>query len=171
MRLSLITVGLALVLFVIFQAISPPIMIDEDESLIQPPWTTLGSVLFSESPRIVPGVSMSPSTVKAVGGQLMYALYGSFFLGVWLWRERRRSQGYHLALGALLLGLSAFGTSLGYLLEEGWGMARIVNLFLPAVTHLWVALLLCGAAMILAGLLDHWQLVRVLGKPVVEAEA
>ena len=34
-------------------------------------------------------------------------------------------------------------------------------------TQFWLALLLCGSAMILAGLIDHWQLVRVL-KPVAE---
>jgi hypothetical protein len=174
-RYLLVPLGLAAVLFVVFQAISPSIMINEDESLIQAPWTTLTDTpLFSasESPHLMPGpMSLSlDSTGKAVGGQLMYALYGACFLGIWLWRERRRSQSYYLALGVLLLGLSAFGSSLGYLIEKGWAMAYAFNLFLPAVTHLWVALSLCGVSMILAGLLDHWQIVQVLGRPALEAQ-
>jgi len=172
MRAVLIPLGLAVVLFTAFQAAGPRIRIDEDESLIQPPWATLGTVLFSESP-VTGGYSSmvlptSPSTAKAVGGQLLYALVGSCFLGIWLWRERRRSQSYYLAVGVLLLGLAALGTSVGYFYGKEGEVARIVNLFLPAVIHLWVAVLLCGAAMILAGLLDHWQLVRVLGKPTLE---
>jgi hypothetical protein len=97
----------------------------------------------------------------------MYALYGSLFLGIWLWRGRRLSQSHHLVLGVLLLGLAAFGACLGYFVWEDREIPRLLlDLFLPAVVHLWVALLLCGAAMILAGLLDHWQLVRALARPV-----
>lgn len=164
-----IPLGLAAILFIVFQAIGPSLMIDEDESLIQPPWAVLGNTLTFESPRLMPGLT-SLSTVKAIGGQLMYALCGSLLLGTWLWRERRWSQSYHLALGLPLLGLSAFGASLGYLVEKGWGTHSAFNFFLPPVTHLWLALLLCGASMILAGLLDHWQLVRVLGRPVREEQ-
>jgi hypothetical protein len=167
-RYLLIPLGLAVVLFTLFQATSPSFEIVVDESLIQPPWTTSDSIFVSE-----PGSSslpLSESMTKVIGGQLLYALLGASFLGVWLWRERRRSQSYYLGLGALLLGLSAFGTSLGYLFGKEGGPPPIVDSLLPAVTHLWVALLLCGAAMILAGLLDHWQLVRVLGKPAVEVQ-
>jgi hypothetical protein len=159
-------IGLALMFFLVLQAISPPVMINTDESLVQQPWHTLGSVLFFElsgAPDLVWG---SGSTLKAAFGQMMYALYGAFFLGVWLWRERRLSQSYHLVLGVLLLGLSALGICLGFLGRANGEIAEILNLFVPAVVHLWVALLLCGSSMILAGLLDHWQLVRALGRRV-----
>jgi hypothetical protein len=96
----------------------------------------------------------------------MYALYGAFFLGVWLWRERRLSQSYHLVFGVLLLGLSALGICLGFLTRANGEIAEVLNLFVPAAVHLWVALLLCGSSMILAGLLDHWQLVHALGRRV-----
>lgn len=107
-----------------------------------------------------------PSTLRAVFGQTMYVLYGSAFLGVWLWRERRRSQGHHLVLAVLLLGLSALGASLGFYVQEG-GIPRAFDLFLPALVYPGLALLLCGSSMILAGLLDHGQLVRTLGRPAV----
>lgn len=108
---------------------------------------------------------ISPSTAKAVLGQMAFALFGAFFLGVWLWRGRRLSQSYHLALGIALLALAAFGTCLGYLVWEDRDAARfVIDLFLPALVHPWMALLLCGSSMILAGLLDHWQLVRSLGR-------
>ncbi len=108
----------------------------------------------------------SSSTRKAVFGQMMYALYGSLLFGVWLWRERRLSQSYHLVLGVLLLGLSALGACLGFLTRAKGETAQILNLFVPATVHLWVAVLLCGSSMILAGLFDHWQLVRALGRKV-----
>jgi len=106
--------------------------------LFRPPWVTINSVvIYDGSWSLVP---MFPSA--AFSTPLIYALCGSLFLGLWLMRQRRLSQSYHLALGALLLALAA----------------------LPAVPHLWVTLLLCGSAMVLAGLLDHRQLVRALGQ-------
>ena len=167
-RYLLIPLGLAVILFALLRTTSPALMVEVDESLIQPPWAAWNSV-FRFAPVDNDGslsvMALSPTTAKAVYGQLMYALLGACFLGVWLWRERRWSQSYYLALGALLLGLSAFGASLGSFLGTDGRTAPIVDLFLPAVSHLWIALLLCGAAMILAGLLDHRQLVRVLGAP------
>src|SRR5947209_740093 len=44
-RSVLIPLGLAVVLFTIFQATRPALQIDEDESLVQPPWVTLSVVL------------------------------------------------------------------------------------------------------------------------------
>ncbi len=159
-----LTTGLVLALFVILQSISPSIMIDVDESLIQQPWRTLNSISFFELSE-APGLAWeSRTTVKAVFGQMIYALYGAFFLGVWLRRERRLSQSYHLALGAVLLGLSVLGTCLGYLARTQGEIAGILDFFVPAVAHLWVALFLCGSSMILAGLLDHWQLVQLFGR-------
>jgi hypothetical protein len=173
-RYLLASLGLAFVVFFLLHAITPAIRVEVDESRVQPPWATLGSVvLFQEDwtmgiwRRIqvsIPG----PSTNKAVAAQLLYALCGALFLGTWLWRGRRRSQRYHLALGALLLGLSACGTFLGYFVWEDQELpVRILNLLVPLVVHLWVALLLCGSALILAGLLDHQQLARTLS-PVEE---
>ncbi|HEV2855763.1 MAG TPA: hypothetical protein VHC97_23450 [Thermoanaerobaculia bacterium] len=174
-RHLLATMGLAFTLFFILQAITPTIMIEVDESLVQPPWSTLDSVfLFNESwtrgiGSIVARGPLPPSTVKAVLGQMMYALYGSFFVGLWLWRGRRPSQSCHLALGVLLLGLALFGTFLGYFVYADGLRYWVANLFVPPVVHLWVALLLCGSSMILAGLLDHRQLVRTLGRPAAQA--
>jgi hypothetical protein len=42
-------------------------------------------------------------------------------------------------------------------------MSPIINFLSPALVYPGVALLLCGSAMSLAGLLDHWQLARALG--------
>ena len=53
--------------------------------------------------------------VKVVGN------YGAFFLGVWFWRGHRESQSLHLVLDIALLGLSALGTSLGYLVARPGG--------------------------------------------------
>jgi hypothetical protein len=108
--------------------------------------------------------------LRAVFAQAMYVLYGSLLLGVWLWRERSRSQSHHLALAILLLGLSALGTSLGFLARQDGEIARSIDPLLPALVYPKVALLLCGSSMVLAGLLDHWQLVRTLGRPVVAGE-
>lgn len=158
----LITMGLALALFLTLRAISPRVGLVEDESLVQPPWEALSvpMVMFDTPTGFWDD---GPSTIKAAFGQTLYALYGSFFLGLWLWRGRRLSQSYHLVFGVLLLGLSAFGSCLGFLIRGG---ENIPGIALSAVVHLWVALLLCGVSMILAGLLDHRQLVGVMGRRV-----
>jgi hypothetical protein len=173
-RHALRTMGLAFTLFFVFQAITPNIRVEEGDFLGQHYRITLDSVVEAE-PSWTRGILSiiqidiaSDSTIRAVSGQMVLALCGSFFLGMWLWRERRRSQRHHLALGALLLGLSVFGTCLGYVVWEDRELAvQIINFILPALVHPWVALLLCGAAMILAGLIDHCQLVRVF-KPAVK---
>jgi hypothetical protein len=144
-----------------------------DESLVQPTWATLDAVFLAHEPwtlgvdaRIRPP-RISPSTARLVLGQMALALYGAFFLGLWLWRGRRLSQSCHLILGIALAGLSIFGTCLGYFVWEDRNLPRfVIDLFLPAVVQPWVSLLLCGSSMILAGLLDHWQLVRALGRRV-----
>jgi hypothetical protein len=176
-RFLLMTLGLAFVVFFVLQSIVPTVAVEVDESLVRPPWATLDSVvLFKEDwtmgiwDQIHLPVA-GPSTNKAVAAQLLYALCGALFLGTWIWRGRQRSQQYHLLLGALLLGLSACGTFLGYFVWEDRELpVRLLDLVVPLVVHLWVALLLCGSALILAGLLDHLQLVRVL-KPLREEVA
>lgn len=166
-RLSL-GVGLAFVFLLILRGISPTILLSTDESLIQAPWLTLQSdvdVGLTEGP--IPA-EWSWVTLRV---QMTYALFGALFLGVWLWRGRRRSQSHYLAFGALLLGLAGLGAAMGFPLRGSWDprLDRIFEtFFLPLVAHLWVALILCGGAAILTGLLDHWQLARVLGKSVME---
>lgn len=165
-RSFLITMGAAFAFFLILQAISPSFSVTADESLVQRPWDTLKSLMISwpvEKPINGAPWPILPSTAKAFYGQMLYALFGSFFLCMWLWRERRSSQSYYLALGIPLLGLSALGASLGFFYLSPGRLAPIVAFFEPVVLHLWLALFLCGSSMILVGLLDHWQLVRTLG--------
>jgi hypothetical protein len=176
-RHALSVVGLAFALFFVFQAITPTVRVEEGDSVGKHYRITLDSVVEAEPSwtrgikSIIGGNMVSPSTAGVVGGQMMLALCGSFFLGLWSWRERRRSQQHLLALGALLLGLSAFGTCLGYLIwEDRAPIVLIINLLLPILVHPWVALLLCGSTMILAGLLDHRQIARVL-RPALEEPA
>jgi hypothetical protein len=186
----LATATLTMILFSIFQAIPPNFVVEGRESLGQHPRITTQLPGVGERPWIigsqpqpsgifqppwVPWVysnvsTRPPSTLWAVFGQMMYALYGSVFFGVWLWRERRWSQSHHLAFAVLLLGLAALGTSLGFFLDENGQIAPILDLFLPALVYPGVALLLCGVSMILAGLLDHRQLVQALGGPAAGEE-
>jgi len=98
------------------------------------------------------------STALAVLGQTFYALTGSFLLSLWFRRDRRRSGLHYLALAILLLGLAAFGSLLGFFVwEDRDAVVRIIDFFLPAVVLPWMALLVCGSAIVLTGLLDRWQ--------------
>ncbi|MFP5286331.1 MAG: hypothetical protein ACLGI9_11390 [Thermoanaerobaculia bacterium] len=106
--------------------------------LLWPPWVTIGSEVVHWSG--------DPAMTRAMLIQMLYGLCGIFFLGTWWLREQRLSQSHHLGLGLLLSGLAALGP---------W--------FVPAAVHFGAALLLCGSSLILAGLLDHWQIARVLG--------
>jgi hypothetical protein len=106
--------------------------------LFWPPWITIGSEVVSWS-----GDAAMTRTMLI---QMLYGLSGIFFLGTWWLRECRPSQGYYLGIGLLSSGLSALAP---------W--------FAPAAVHLGVALLVCGSSLVLAGLLDHLQLVQVLG--------
>lgn len=187
MRHFLLTMTLAMILFSIFQAIPRNFLVEGQESpgrhpritsqtVFERPWIT-GSQPQPTSRFQPPWVAWlysavparPQSTLWAVFAQAMYALYGSFFLGFWLWRGRRRS-GHHLTFAALLLGLSALGTSLGYVARADGEIARIFDLFLPALIYPGVALLLCGSATVLAGLFDHWQLVAALGPTAPQEE-
>ncbi|HKH49144.1 MAG TPA: hypothetical protein VKM72_31135 [Thermoanaerobaculia bacterium] len=172
-RHFLITVTLALVLFSFFQSVPPNILIQGEETLGQHPQVLLEPAPFFGPPLIkilAGGVVRSPSMLRAVVAQSMYALYGSVFLGVWFWRGRRWSQSHHLVLAALLLGLSILGTSLAYIARPDGMIDPNIDLILPALVYPGMALLLCGSSMILAGLVDHWQIVRALG-PRTEEES
>lgn len=121
--------------------------------ILQPPWVAW---VYSLAP------ARPPSMLRAVFAQATYLLFGSFFLSVWLWRERRGSQSYQLALAVLLLGLAVLGTCLGFLARTDGLLPPLIDRLLPALVYPDVALLACGSAMVLAGLLDHWQISRAL---------
>ncbi len=171
-RFLLLALAVTFTVFFVVQAVAPTVSVEVDDSLVQPPWATLDSVVLfmpdwsrgidAVLHKPVPG----PSTFRAVEGQLLYALCGSLLLGTWLWRGRLRSQSYHLALAVPLLALSITGTCLGLFVWETGRIANLLNFLLPALVHLWVALLLCGMALVVAGMLDHFQLVRALRVPV-----
>lgn len=105
--------------------------------LLWPPWVTIDSEVVYWSG--------DPAMTRVMFIQMAYGLGGVFFLGTWWLRGQRLSQGYHLGMGLLLAALSALGP---------W--------FVPEAVHVRTALLLCGSSLVLAGLLDHWQLVRGL---------
>lgn len=104
--------------------------------LFWPPWIGMDS-----------GVIVDPEWGRLPAGpvieRMILLLCGSFFLGVWWLRRRQVSQSHHFGLGLLLSAVS--------ILE-------------PAAARPGTVLLLCGSSMVLAGLLDHRQLVRVFGR-------
>lgn len=167
-RHLLVIVGLAVIVFSFFQSIPPNLLITGAEAPGLHPRVSVDPANFLGSSGFRAGLMRSPSMLRGVFAQTMYLLYGSMFLGIWLWRERHPSQGRHLAFAVLLLGCSALGTSLGYFAGSGGEVQipRFLDPFLPALVYPEVALLLCGSSMVLTGLLDHWQLVRALGRPV-----
>jgi hypothetical protein len=166
-----VTVALIVSLFTLFELVPPNILIAGGESMgrhpeiqaeMAPPydsylrWVNAFGSFFK-----------SPPAFRALCGQMTYALFGAIFLGVWLWRERRTSQGHYLFLAIPLLGLAVLGASLGFLARNA-DSVRSVDFLLPALVYPGMALLLCGAAMVVAGLLDHWQLARLLNPSMEE---
>jgi len=172
-RHFLMTAMLVVSLFAVFELIPPNILIAGGESSGQSPQIRSETAPPYDSYLVwvnaFGSFFKSPLAFRAICGQMMYAAFGSIFLGFWFWRERRRSQSHHLTLAVLLLGLAVLGASLGFLARDA-ERAPIVDFLLPALIYPGMALLLCGAAMILAGLIDHWQLVQVF-KPAVEEES
>jgi hypothetical protein len=106
--------------------------------LFWPPWVTIDSKVVSWSG--------DPALTRTILIQMLYGLCGLFFLGTSWLREQHLSQAYLLGIGLLLSGLATLGPRLA-----------------PATVSFGMALLVCGFSLVLAGLLDHWQLVRVLG--------
>jgi hypothetical protein len=172
-RHFLMTAMLVVSLFAVFELIPPNILIAGGESSGQHPQIRSEAAPLYDSYLVwvnaFGSFFKSPLAFRAICGQMTYALFGSIFLGFWFWRERRQSQTHHLILAVLLLGLAVLGASLGFLAQDA-ERAPIVDLLLPALVYPGVALLLCGSAMILVGLIDHWQLVQVF-KPAVEEES
>lgn len=172
-RHFLATVALAMALFTFFQSIPPNFLVEGDEALGQHPQVRIETTPFLGPPliKVLDGAAVRPPSMrKAVFAQTMYVLYGSFFLGLWLWRRHRLSQSHHLVPAVLLLGLAALGTSLGYVARGDGEIARSLDPVLPALVYPGMALLLCGSSMLLTGLLDHWQLVRALRPATQEVE-
>jgi hypothetical protein len=79
-----------------------------------------------------------------------YLVFGALFVLWWVMLERRLSQAYYLVLAALLLGIGAL---VPYSLWLG-----------GALTSGMISRILLGFALVLAGLLDHRQLVKVMGQ-------
>lgn len=173
-RHLLIVLAVALAVFSFFQAIPPNFLVEGEVSaglhprIVLEPAPSFGPPLI----KVLEGAEVrAPSMQRAVLAQTMYAVFGSILLGVWGWRGRRESQAPYLVLGLLLAGLSALGTSLGYLARPGGGeMPGLIDFVLPVLVDPGAAVLLCGSSMIFAGLFDHWQLVRSLGWTVAGHE-
>jgi hypothetical protein len=135
----------------------------------------LGVIVYVGLRMVSPPVDVSMSSMSekpqifATLQQVIDIFLGALFLSTWIWRGRRLSQGYYLALALLMLGIPALGASQGFLLPALWdhGLIRMARFVLPAADDTRLNLLLCGASCLLAGLLDHRQLVRAL-KPAVE---
>jgi hypothetical protein len=112
--------------------------------LFSPPWVQMNSGV------VWTGFS---ATATVYFTRAIYFLCGSLLISLWWLRGCRLSWSHPFGLGALLWGLSVLGP---------W--------FLPAASQIWTALLLCGASMVVEGLLDHWQLVRMLGRSAAAAQ-
>ncbi len=81
-----------------------------------------------------------------------YALFSMAFLATWIRRRCRLSQAHYLVFGGLLLGLAVLAGSFASVPPTSADTGMVFSL--------------AGAACIVAGLLDHWQLVRTLGHPL-----
>ena len=105
--------------------------------LFWPPWVTIDSEVVAWSG--------NPEMTRTMLIRMLYGLGALFFLGTAWLRRHHPSQGHLLGIGFLLSALATLGPSLA-----------------PAIVSFQAALLLCGSSLVLAGLLDHWQLVRGL---------
>ncbi len=159
----------AVVLYLALRAVSPSVALLTDHSGIDP-WLQLDPPVVETYMGTYKGPS-SPGdwifAAVAVLPQVLYLATGVLLLSIWCHRERRPSQSLYLVLGALLLAFAFLGAGLGLVMPVLWGlgMGQFDTLFLLPLAHLWLAQLLCGAALILCGLADHLQLVRIL-RPV-----
>lgn len=143
-------------MFVVQGDASHPQILPASGPVYAPPWLSPWAYYHG-------GEIMPPSMFRAVIAQTVYLLTGCFFLTLWLWRGRHLSQSPHLALAVLLLGLAALGTTLGFQVNQEGAIDPLLDRLLPVLVYPGMAALLCGGALILAGLFDHWQLARTLG--------
>jgi hypothetical protein len=77
-----------------------------------------------------------------------------------------------LVFAVVMLGIAWFGAAQGLLEPILWnaGLLRMAKPLLSAALDMSTGYLLCGISFVLAGLLDHWQLVRTL-RPTAEPYA
>ncbi|HEX2222708.1 MAG TPA: hypothetical protein VHN15_00735 [Thermoanaerobaculia bacterium] len=165
LRRLLLTMGLAAAVFLAGQSTTPTVVLVEDS--IAPQYREVLEAYRPEGSGVVWMKSATPFPLPRTGaglGQLALVLCGSLFLGLWFWRGRHPAQSCQLALAVPLLGLAAFGTFLEKLISAQGLADQAVRFFLPVVSRPGVALLVCGSALILSGLLDHRQLVRGMGE-------
>jgi len=166
-RRFLLTSLLAVIVFAYVQALPPgmfvvqgdeshPRIVPQTEPVYAPPFVSPWAYPYGRE-------MMPPSMFRAVLAQTVYLLAGCLFLTLWLWRRRDLSQSPHLVLALLLLGLTALGTTLGFHANDTGAIGPRLDRLLPILVYPGMAALLCGGALILAGLLDHWQLARTLG--------
>jgi len=166
-RRFLLTSLLAVIVFAYVLALPPgmfvvqgdeshPRLLPQTEPVYAPPFVSPWAYPYGRE-------MMPPSMFRAVLAQTAYLLAGCLFLTLWLWRRRDLSQSPHLALAVLLLGLAALGTTLGFHVNREGTIDPLLDRLLPVLVYPGMAALLCGGALILAGLFDHWQLARTLG--------
>ena len=166
-RRFLLTSLLAMTVFAYVQALPPgmfvvqgdgshPRILPASEPVYAPPWLSRWAYYHG-------GEIMPPSMFRAVVAQTIYLLAGCFFLTLWLWRRRHLTQSPHLILSVLLLALTTLGTTLGFHVNDTGAIGPTLDRLLPLLVYPGMAALLCGGALILAGLFDHWQLARTLG--------
>ena len=159
--------GAGLVLLVSLHAIGPRVELDTDGWVLDPWLQFTPPVVSIMDSREVAKLSRSNwfrleepvHVLRLLQTEGMYAVWGSLFLSVWFLRERRRSQAYYLVLALPMLGLAALSGSLELVQPPA-----VFSYVLLALAHSWIALILQGAAMLIAGLLDHLQLVRAFGR-------
>ncbi|MDP9120275.1 MAG: hypothetical protein M3O15_02745, partial [Acidobacteriota bacterium] len=111
-------------------------------------------LLAASAPLLLVLMLTQPSHLSFV--RLEYATFGTLFLFLWHWMECRPSESHHLVLGLLLLALALPGPSSAFLA--------------PPLADMGIAQILAGSSIILAGLLDHRQLVGTLGGPLPALE-
>ncbi|HET9211001.1 MAG TPA: hypothetical protein VFR03_11415 [Thermoanaerobaculia bacterium] len=143
-------------MFIVQGDASYPRLLPQTEPVYAPPFVSPWAYPYGRE-------MMPPSMFRAVLAQTVYLLTGCLFLTLWLWRQRHASQSLHLILAVLLLAVAALGSSLGFQVDKTGTVDPLLDPLLPALIYPKVAALLCGGALILAGLLDHWQLARTLG--------
>ncbi len=167
-RTFLVMAILVATVFVYFQVLPPNFVVQGNEALGQHPRILAETEILYAPPFISPwayptgGPIRSPSMLRAVSAQTLYLLFGCFFLSLWIWRGRHPSQNHLVPLAFLPLSLAALGTSLGYLARRDGVIPPFLDRLLPALVYPGIALLLCGAVTILAGLFDHWHLTQAL---------
>lgn len=167
LRRLFLPMGAALVLLVSLHAIGPRVELVTDGWVLDPWLQFTPPVVLRTDPGVVARLSRNPGfrfeetmqVLRLLQTEGLYAVWGSFFLCIWFLRERRRSQAYYLVLALPMLGLAALSGSM-----ELVSPPAVFSYVLLALAHPWIAQFIQGSALLLAGLLDHWQLVRAFGR-------